>query len=56
MFLFLFLFLKDGGSLIQPFTNLAQHGNSRIKPQIILKLAGKINYNILFLLKQKQKI
>jgi hypothetical protein len=32
----------DGGSLIQPFTNLAQHGNARVKPTIIAKLAGKM--------------
>lgn len=30
----------DGGSLIQPFTNIAQHGNVRVKPQIVAKLAG----------------
>lgn len=30
----------DGGLLIQPFTNLAQHGNARVKPYIIFKLAG----------------
>jgi hypothetical protein len=45
MFVFLTYLKKniDGGSLIQPFTNLAQHGNSRIKPQIIYKLAGSSN-------------
>ena len=32
--------LLDGGILIQPFSNLAQHGNTRIRPQIINKLAG----------------
>ncbi len=30
----------DSGLLIQPFTNVAQHGNARVKPQIIYKLAG----------------
>lgn len=32
----------DGGMLIQPFSNLAQHGNTRIRPQIINKLAGML--------------
>jgi hypothetical protein len=36
-----FVEFLDGGSLIQPFTNLAQHGNARVKPTIIAKLAGR---------------
>ena len=32
---------------MQPFTNIAQHGNVRIRPQIIYKLAG-IYYILLF--------
>ena len=34
-------FFTEGGSLIQPFANIAIHGNARVKPQIIFKLAGK---------------
>ena len=34
--------------LIQPFSNLAQHGNTRIRPQIINKLAGKLKFIIKF--------
>lgn len=38
--LIIYFKIIEGGVLIQPFTNLALHGNARIKPQIIFKLAG----------------
>lgn len=42
----------DGGVLVQPFTNIAQHGNVRIRPQIICKLADLIP--LVYSRKQKQ--
>jgi hypothetical protein len=33
-------FVSDGGALIQPFANIAQHGNARVKPILVNKLAG----------------
>jgi hypothetical protein len=42
----------DGGCLIQPFTNLAQHGNARVKPTIIAKLAGEKTIYFLFVKKK----
>ncbi|CAF0703596.1 unnamed protein product [Brachionus calyciflorus] len=42
----------EGGSLIQPFANIAIHGNARIKPQIIFKLADLVGR--VFSRKQKQ--
>lgn len=38
-----FIEYVDGGVLIQPFTNVAQNGNVRIRPQIVFKLAGKLS-------------
>ncbi|RMZ95708.1 hypothetical protein BpHYR1_050751 [Brachionus plicatilis] len=43
---------KNGGSLIQPFTNIAIHGNARVKPQIILKLSDLVSK--VYQRKQKQ--
>ena len=40
LMLIIYFKIKEGGVLIQPFTNLALHGNARINPQIIFKLAG----------------
>lgn len=42
----------DGGVLIQPFANIAQHGNARIRPHIIYKLADLMPH--VYQRKQKQ--
>lgn len=42
----------DGSQLIQPFTNIALHGNTRIKPQLVHKLADLIP--LTYSRKQKQ--
>lgn len=44
--------IPDGSVLIQPFTNLAQHANTRIRPQLVLKLAELVG--IIYPRKQKQ--
>jgi hypothetical protein len=40
LFCVLLFSIIDGGVLLQPFSNIAQHGNVRIRPQIINKLSG----------------
>lgn len=46
------MFISDGSQLIQPFTNLAMHANTRIKPQLVYKLADLIA--LTYSRKQKQ--
>lgn len=36
------LFSTDGGQLLQPLANQAQSANARSKPDLVIKVAGKI--------------
>ncbi len=39
---FLAFFFIDSGFLLQPLCTLSQNSNLRIRPEIVLKLAGKL--------------
>ncbi len=46
---FLAFFFIDSGFLLQPLCTLSQNSNLRIRPEIVLKLAGKYSSEIIVL-------